>query len=80
MFARAAKLTNMSAKFLDAIQPADFNSGWDLSTPGGQRAWKHIIRIQNPGPDLPDGAMATHLVAKRCDFGSVVVPGGASMD
>ena len=38
----------MSAEFhFDATQTADINSGWDLSTPGGQRAWKRMIRNQN---------------------------------
>ena len=31
-----------------------------------------------PGPQVPNGATATHLVTKRCDLGSLGVPGPAS--
>ena len=32
----------------------------------------------DPGLQVPNGGMATHLVAKRCDLGSLGVPGPAS--
>ena len=32
----------------------------------------------NPASDVQNGWMATHLVPKRCDFGSLGVPGPAS--
>ena len=30
--------------------------------------------VQDAGPDVENGGMATHLVTKRCDLGSVGVP------
>ena len=32
----------------------------------------------DPGLQVPNGGMATHLVTKRCDLGSLGVPGPAS--
>ena len=34
--------------------------------------------VQKAVPGVPYGGMATHLVTKRCDFGSLGVPGPAS--
>ena len=34
--------------------------------------------MPDPGFKIPNGGMATHLVAKRCDLGSLGVPGPAS--
>merc|ERR1711995_102279 len=34
--------------------------------------------VPDPGFKVPNGGMATHLVAKRCDLGSLGVPGPAS--
>ena len=34
--------------------------------------------VPDPGVKVPNGATATHLVAKRCDLGSLGVPGPAS--
>ena len=33
--------------------------------------------VQDAGPDVENGGMATHLVTKRCDLGSVGVPAPA---
>ena len=32
---------------------------------------------QNPGPDVPNGGMATHLATKRLDLGSLGLPAPA---
>ena len=47
---------------------------------GAGPPWRDPRRktTQNPGPDVQNGAMATHLVTKRCDLGSLGVPGPAS--
>ena len=34
--------------------------------------------MPDPGFKIPNGGMATHLVAKKCDLGSLGVPGPAS--
>ena len=34
--------------------------------------------MPDPGFKVPNGATATHLVTKRCDLGSLGVPGPAS--
>ena len=42
--------------------------------------WRDSQRNSAPGrgPQVPNGATATHLVTKRCDLGSLGVPGPAS--
>ena len=47
--------------------------GWDLS---GEIRTEKLISI--PASDVQNGWMATHLVTKRCDLGSLGVPGPAS--
>ena len=47
--------------------------GWDLS---GEIRTEILISI--PASDVQNGWMATHLVTKRCDLGSLGVPGPAS--
>ena len=46
---------------------------------GAGPPWRDPDRknTQNPGPDVKNGGMATHLVTKRFDLGSFGVPGPA---
>ena len=50
---------------------------WD-SGPGTPRRDPGRNSVPDPGFKVPDGGMATHLVAERCDLGSLGVPGPAS--
>ena len=47
---------------------------------GSGPIWRDPRRnsVQKAVPGVPYGGMATHLVTKRCDFGSLGVPGPAS--
>ena len=46
---------------------------------GAGPIWRDPRRnsVQKAVPGVPYGGMATHLVTKRCDFGSLGVPGPA---
>ena len=46
--------------------------------PGPPRRDPGRNSVPDPGFKVPNGGMATHLVAKRCDLGSLGVPGPAS--
>ena len=50
---------------------------WD-SGPGTPRRDPGRNSVPDPGFKIPNGGMATHLVAKMCDLGSLGVPGPAS--
>ena len=47
---------------------------------GAGPPWRDSQRnsAPGPGPQVPNGATATHLVTKKCDLGSLGVPGPAS--
>ena len=49
-----------------------------IQAPGPPRRDPGRNSVQDPGFKVPSGGMATHLVAKRCDLGSLGVPGPAS--
>ena len=49
-----------------------------IQAPGPPRRDPGRNSASDPGLKIPNGGMATHLVAKRCDLGSLGVPGPAS--
>ena len=49
-----------------------------IQAPGHPRRDPGRNSASDPGFHVPKGGMATHLVAKRCDLGSLGVPGPAS--
>ena len=49
-----------------------------IQAPGPPRRDPGRNSVPDPGFKVPNGGMATHLVAKRCDLGSLGVPGPAS--
>ena len=49
-----------------------------IQAPGPPRRDPGRNSEPDPGFKVPNGGMATHLVAKRCDLGSLGVPGPAS--
>ena len=49
-----------------------------VQAPGPPRRDPGRNSAPDPGFKVPNGGMATHLVAKRCDLGSLGVPGPAS--
>ena len=48
-----------------------------IQAPGPPRRDPGRNSVPDPGCKVPNGGMATHLVAKRCDLGSLGVPGPA---
>ena len=52
--------------------------GFGIQAPGPPRRDPGRNSAPDPGFKVPNGGMATHLVAKRCDLGSLGVPGPAS--
>ena len=49
-----------------------------IQAPGTPRRDPGRNSVPDPGFKVPNGGMATHLVTKRCDLGSLGVPGLAS--
>merc|ERR1711903_393722 len=49
-----------------------------IQAPGPPRRDPGRNSVSDPGFKVSNGGMATHLVAKRCDLGSLGVPGPAS--
>ena len=49
-----------------------------IQAPGPPRRDPGRNSVPDPGFKVPNGRMATHLVAKKCDLGSLGVPGPAS--
>ena len=49
-----------------------------IQAPGPPRRDPGRNSVSDPGFKVPNGATATHLVTKRCDLGSLGVPGPAS--